>query len=303
MTLHQYIQNCKLDIKHTKKQQRMINILFSTIEQNRVNKIKSQSLEIEGIFKDNPPNYVGDGSVSVSADQDDEGNRIQNVLGESRSDICYNDKDLKKYIRILLRKHYLKFNQSCGLHIHIRLSSDEIYKLLMSEEFYSYFLDWLDYISMKYHIRNGHRWYKRINGNEYYCQRNCLTELQFKTSSKPEERYSVYNSCFNTSRSGGKIYKTFEFRVFCMFESEQLTTKILTDFRKMITAFINCDKKLHYKSTSLERDEYWERNLDEMDYNGTWKKVPTQYKKPLAIYQHDPNNRFSMKLKKKGVKK
>ena len=91
MTLHQYIQNCKLDIKHTKKQQRMINILFSTIEQNRVNKIKSQSLEIEGIFKDNPPNYVGDGSVSVSADQDDEGNRIQNVLGESRSDICYND--------------------------------------------------------------------------------------------------------------------------------------------------------------------------------------------------------------------
>ena len=274
MTLHQFVKNCTLDKKHQKKMDRMYKILSSVIDQNRTHKIKSQSLEVEGIFKNNPPNFVHDGSVSVSADLDESDNPIQTILGESRSDICYNDRDLKKYLRELMRVNRVKFNSSCGLHTHIRLSSDECYKLLMSEEFYSYFLDWLDYISMKYHIRNSHRWYKRINGDQYYCSRNCLTETQFKTTDKPQDRYCLYNSCYNCQRSNGKHYKTFEFRVFCMFESPRLTENILFDLRKMITAFLNCDPKLHYKSTQLEKDEYWERNNDDFDYCGTWKKVP-----------------------------
>ena len=154
-----------LDKDHLDKINKMLKIRNTPIDRNRSHGIKGLVMEIEGAFKNDPLNYESDGSVSIDGDYETiEDKRtkkgikkaIHNYFGESKSDLCTNDLMVKKYIFEMFELHLVKTNSTCGFHIHILVRSMSDYNKLMKQEFWSYFLIWLDWFSMTYEINNNH---------------------------------------------------------------------------------------------------------------------------------------------------
>ena len=274
-----------LDKIHEKKMIRMIKIKNHGISKSSKSGIKKMSLEVEGAFSKKPQKFEHDGSVSVDSDYKTDSSGVKSALhtyfGESKSLICANETTLREYVNELYEKFDLKFNSSCGLHIHIQLKSDDDYDRLMKMEFYSYFLDWLDWFCMTYQVNHGHRFYKRIAGSNSYCYRKYRADEQYHLTHKESCRYCFINYCYNIQRRSrnsrnqriSKKGKTIEFRVFCMFRDPKMTIHLLQEFKRMINSFLACDdNSLKYNSTTLQKNEYWEKGSDENDKNGVWKQ-------------------------------
>ena len=270
-----------LDKTHEKKIIRMINIKNRGMAKTSKSGIKRMSIEVEGAFSKKPLKYDHDPSVSVESDYitDSDGvkSALHNYFGESKSLICANEKTLRDYVNELYDDYDLKFNSSCGLHIHIQLKSDNDYNRLMTMEFYSYFLDWLDWFCMTYQVNHGHRFYKRIAGKNHFAERRFNPDDQYNERHKGGDRYCFINYCFNCirgfeGRSGSHKGRTAEFRVFCMFQDQKMTLHLLREFRKMVNAYLkNTDKSLLYVSTNAQQNEYWER--DHESQNGHYHQV------------------------------
>jgi len=276
-----FIIPLSLDKLHAYKINRMLKIRSTPIDRNRKNGIKKWSIEVEGAFKGEPLNYEHDGSVCVTPDRDEYDNNIHDYFGEAKSNICLNSLDLKKFVMDLYENMALKFDSSCGLHIHIQLKNDRHYQSLMTREFWSYFLDWLDWFNMTYSVKHGHRFYKRIAGSNSYCYRKYRADEQYHLTHKESCRYCFINYCYNIQRRSrnsrnqriSKKGKTIEFRVFCMFRDPKMTIHLLQEFKRMINSFLACDdNSLKYNSTTLQKNEYWEKGSDENDKNGVWKQ-------------------------------
>ena len=259
-----------LDKTHEMKINRMINIKNSGMAKTSKHGIKKMSIEVEGAFSKKPLKYDHDPSVSVESDYitNKEGVRsaLHQYFGESKSLICANETTLREYVNELYEKFDLKFNSSCGLHIHIQLKSNDDYSKLMKMEFYSYFLDWLDWFCMTYQVNHGHRFYKRIAGKNHFAERRFNPDDQYNERSKGGDRYCFINYCFNCirgfeGRAGSHKGRTAEFRVFCMFQDQKMTLHLLREFRKMVNAYLkNTDNSKLYISTKDQQNEYWERD-------------------------------------------
>ena len=276
-----------LDKDHLRLMKKMLKIKNSNITRNRSHGVKGLIMEIEGAFKGSPLNCEHDGSVSIDSDyttiirsKKEIKKAIHNYFGESKSDLCTNDKLIKKYIFDIFEVHLVKTNSSCGFHIHILVRSDRDYSKLMTKEFWCYFLLWLDWFSMTYEINNNHRWFNRIgqighNANSY-CQRRFNPSSQINVSDKYEgDRYCFINFCRDVLRRiKGKRRrikgKTLEFRVFCLFKSKWLSYTLVKELKKMINAYLNCDEDLKFYDQSVE-EEYWRK--DEVGHNGSYNEV------------------------------
>ena len=275
-----------LDKDHLDKINKMLKIRNTPIDRNRSHGIKGLVMEIEGAFKNDPLNYESDGSVSIDGDYETiEDKRtkkgikkaIHNYFGESKSDLCTNDLMVKKYIFEMFELHLVKTNSTCGFHIHILVRSMSDYNKLMKQEFWSYFLIWLDWFSMTYEINNNHRWFNRIgqigsNANSY-CQRRFNPNAQINVSDKYEgDRYCFINYCRDVMRRiKGKSRrckgKTLEFRVFCLFKSKWLSYTLVKELKKMINAYLNCKESQKFYDESVIK-EYWRK--DEIGCNGSY---------------------------------
>ena len=274
-----------LDKTHEKKMIRMIKIKNHGMSKSSKSGIKKMSLEVEGAFSKKPQKFEHDGSVSVESDYKTDSSGVKSALhtyfGESKSLICANETTLRNYVKSLYDEYDLKFNKTCGLHIHIQLKSDDDYDRLMKMEFYSYFLDWLDWFCMTYQVNHGHRFYNRIAGKNHYSERRFNPDDQYNERSKGGDRYCFINYCFNCirgfeGRAGSHKGRTAEFRVFCMFQDQKMTLHLLREFRKMVNAYLkNTDKSLLYVSTNAQQNEFWERDHD--SENGHFKAVGSSY--------------------------
>jgi len=278
-----------LDKDHLDKINKMLKIRNTPIDRNRSHGIKGLVMEIEGAFKNDPLNYESDGSVSIDGDYETiEDKRtkkgikkaIHNYFGESKSDLCTNDLMVKKYIFEMFELHLVKTNSTCGFHIHILVRSMSDYNKLMKQEFWSYFLIWLDWFSMTYEINNNHRWFNRIgqigSSANNYCQRRFNPNGQINISNKYDgDRYTFINYPRDVMRKiKGKSRrckgKTIEFRVFCLFKSKWLSYELIRQLKKMVNGYLNCKESQKFYDQECVK-EYWRKN--ENDHNGTYNKV------------------------------
>jgi len=283
-----------LDKIHEDKIKKMIKIKDTPIDRNRSHGVKGLIMEIEGGFKGDPLNYESDGSVNIESDYEnitdkiskkDVKKAIHNYFGESKSDLCTSDQEIKKYIFETFEIHLVKTNSSCGFHIHILVRSMADYSKLMKREFWSYFLIWLDWFSMTYEINHKHRWFNRLgqigSTANAYCQRRFNPNGQINIKDKYDgDRYTFINFPRDVMRRiKGKSRrckgKTIEFRVFCLFKSKWLSYELIRQLKKMVNGYLNCDEKLKFNDITCE-DEFWRKNED--DHNGIYRSVSkTEY--------------------------
>jgi hypothetical protein len=133
-----------------------------------------------------------------------------------------------------MRKYYpQEVNSTCGLHIHMSFRSVRHYHLLMEEEFQETLLFHLEEWGKKQGLPEDHCFWKRLKGEEVYCQKKFWPNEQARKERKEEHdvqvwggrhgnRYTILNYCWGTEGRG-----TLELRVIPMFESVEQAISVV----------------------------------------------------------------------------
>lgn len=105
-----------------------------------------------------------------------------------------------------IKGNIAEINSSMGLHIHVSLRRDEDYRYLMTEKFFSYFIEKVREYGER---KKDRRLLNRLENN--FCKGYGLTgqgiERQFRAEGKYGERYYAVNYAYS-------LHGTIEFRIF-----------------------------------------------------------------------------------------
>lgn len=160
--------------------------------------IKSIGVELEGAWDSRPPSasIYGDGSVEVSGAY---------RSGEIQSPGMQWDA-LKPWI-VANYPHHV--DRSCGLHIHVMLTTLGAYMGTMEKGFISFLKKKLKQFGRDEHIPIGSNFWYRLDGRNHYCRDLFHADAQAVAEDKVSERYAMVNWCF-------KLHGTIEIRVLPM---------------------------------------------------------------------------------------
>ena len=120
-------------------------------------------------------------------------------------------------------------NHSCGMHVHVSFP-EHVYGKLMSEHFYFYFLLRWESWGKRLNIRNQQFW-KRLKGENSYCQRGFNPYGQVNVRGKGGDRYHHLNYCY------GHL-KTIECRLLPMFREKDIGAKAVKELLAIYTDYI-----------------------------------------------------------------
>lgn len=215
----------------------------------RINKyINAIGVELEGGWKRTRFNaerrsisgytFKSDGSVQ-GLERDD------NVVGEINSVPMTKISSLRGYIKY---GYPNTTNQTCGLHVHISLNNDYYYSQLMSSRFYNHFIKEMKKYGKKLKDTNDNSSFlSRLAGKNNYCKRKFKKEEYIHQMSKGgggADRYNIINYAY-------RQHGTIEFRVFPMFSTPVVSTKVVEHLVVMVTKYLKNQKPEGWSTVSF----------------------------------------------------
>lgn len=193
-------------------------------------------VELEGGWDHAPRRMIHDGSVNFNTD------RIEYV-GEIPSPPFPFTDALKKWIKDNYPQHV---NQSCGFHVHVSFTRMFYYQVLMSRDFFNYFLKEARAWGQEHCPDYGAFW-RRMDGRTHYCAPNYMPDEQACLTQKADPRYSALNYCFS-------LHKTIESRLMPMFETPELAWEA-TSFT------VNAMRRYLARNSRIERKKAIEEEI------------------------------------------
>ena len=197
--------------------------------------IGSIGIELEGGWLTTPGYEIHhDGSVKCTE---------ASVKGESHTDP---GDTLVKVFKSMRERYPSIVDDSCGMHVHIRLP-DTYYVFLTSEKFWKYYLKRMDELHEVLkkdtkHPEDAARFMKRHSGEVTYCSKTFRPDKQIMDSSKGGHRYSSLNYCY-------RLHKTLECRLFPMCTSFMNAKLCVWTFVDTVETYLaNCKEQMQFWS-------------------------------------------------------
>lgn len=191
--------------------------------------IEKIGVEIEGGWCNPlpPSNIYYDGSVKDLAEI------------EKAGEISSTPLSLIEIQEFISRNYPDKVNYSCGLHIHLSFKNNFYYSLLITRDFYDFFLFKIEEWGKEEKINDNSIFWERWKGECCYCKRKFSPEQQINLTSKGSIRYTHLNYCY-------ALHGTIEVRIFPSFEKSRLA---ISAVKRTIEIFESWLSKMPKKKT------------------------------------------------------
>jgi len=121
-------------------------------------------------------------------------------------------------------------NKTCGMHVHVSFLHKGYYAALVRREFHDWFLEGLHRFGKALNIRNESFW-KRLDGQNYFCARQYYPTPQINARSKRDCRYTAINYCYS-------LHRTIEFRVLPMFYQPEIGWRFVLEVGRLINVWL-----------------------------------------------------------------
>ena len=171
------------------------------------------------------------------------------------------DTEGREKLKNWLKTNYPDYtNFQCGFHVHISLKNPEHYRLLMTEEFYNFYLQKYELWGKLNRVPKNALFWKRLEGKRLGKRRNrtCYAKKGF----------NIKNVTAQLSSSGDRYYhlnfayekhRTLESRMLPMFKTPELAYSAVIEFTRIVEAYINqtpnTESSLHKLREMIEVEE------------------------------------------------
>jgi hypothetical protein len=216
-------------------------LTLETLERHRGSNIKSRirrvGIEVEGAWDVLVPGYRGlniirDGSVRF-VDGQHGFDAAKMVMGEIASPPV----GLDDWEETLKRIYPQAVNATCGLHVHVSMSSALQYQRLMDPRLLDYLELGLNAWGMKENLPLDHELFKRLSGANDACQKRYMANEQARVGEKRFDRhaqvhrYTFINYCYSR-------HETIECRVLPMFSTVEQSASAIKELFHIYNSFI-----------------------------------------------------------------
>lgn len=137
-------------------------------------------------------------------------------------------------------------NKSCGLHKHFSFKSKGDYSKLMTQDFYTYFLERISSWAKSHNVK-GEFW-KRLNGDNTFCHRGLNARNQLMMTTHYESaRYYHLNFGYNVDNR-----QTMEVRLLPAFKMSSLRKSALLELDSIIEDYLDSNDSNEWNRNSFE---------------------------------------------------
>lgn len=200
-------------------------------------------IELEGAFftrywNTTQGHYYEDGSVDIYID-DDETENIP-FVGEFVSPPLSPAK-INKWIS----RHYPdKYNESCGLHVHVSFKSLTSYHKILKPQFQKTIISELKTWAKDKFPDLNHR----LSGRNEFCTFKYKPMYQLFEKYKNSQRYTAVNYCY-------ELHKTVEFRILPMMPTETHAIAAVQKLLELTEQYISKQKRLKKIKVTIKRKD------------------------------------------------
>ena len=185
------------------------------------NNIYRVGIELEGGWAERPPTRLHhDGSVTV---------RARHVGEVSSSPLTEG-----RWKAWMEANHPSSVNASCGLHVHVSVTSRLAYMALMEPEFRKHLISELRRWGQATGIDDQSGLYYRLDGRNHFCSAADRAEAQASASVKIDQRYSQVNCC-------ARLHGTVEIRVLPMFATHEVGVAAVARVIEIVESYLAAD--------------------------------------------------------------
>lgn len=167
------------------------------------------------------------------------------------------EEEEKLNLKLWLKRNYPDFtNYQCGFHVHVSLQNPEYYRLLMTEEFYNFYLDQYTLWGKLNKVPKSALFWKRLEGKKlgkrrnrmnfakkHFCSKNIIEQVHGRG-----DRYCHLNFAYYK-------YKTVESRLLPMFKTPELAYSAVMELIRIIEKYlsftVNTETPASYRELQL----------------------------------------------------